>query len=346
MFACLYGRPFAPFLETPMRDLCAAGAAAGVAIHPIAIEAALKTPALCAHVHRLYVLPFDPPAGDTEVGGLLRELCPRAEIVPAVAAQELCWDRLATQERLLDRGVPVPETLAGTDPSALYEFVRAHRFVILKDRIGCGGHGHLVVWIEDDQLIGDCGSHLYRISPTSGGRRHLDGDRLTYPAPFYAQRLVASTSRRGVTPPQVLRAYVVDHHVVFWTERYRDRYARPSDWIISAGRGAKLRFLHGVSDEVQKIALRAIEVVGTRIGAVDIVRTGGAGPYVLGVHVDGRYMVIDRSFKDIPEYRAFFDFDRYVAEALLTEPPEPVPFRPPPERPDVGRRPAGRRVRR
>ncbi|MCK6555189.1 hypothetical protein L6Q96_11525 [Candidatus Binatia bacterium] len=339
MIACLYGRPYAPFVESAMRDLCAAAAAAGESIHPIAVEAAVAAPALCAHVHRLYVLPFDAPAESPDAAGLLRDLCPRAEIVPAVAAQDLCWDRLATQERLLDRGIPVPETLVSTDPSHLHEFVLAHRFAVLKDRYGCGGHGHLVVWIEDGQLVGDGGSHLYRIAPAAGGRRQLDGDLLTYPGPFYAQRLIATLTTRSVTPAQVLRAYVVDHHIVFWTERYRDRYERPSDWIVSASRGAKYRFLQSVSDEAQKVALRAAEVVGTRVGVVDMVRTGSSGPHVLGVGVDGRHMMIDRGFKDVPDYRAFFDFDRYVAEALLTEPPEPVPLRPPKERAGARRGP-------
>jgi len=335
MIACLYGRPYAPFVESTIRDLCAGAAAAGGTIQPIAIETALATPELCADVHRLYVLPFDPPAEDTDVATMLRGLCPRAEIVPGVATQDLCWDKLATQERLFDRGVPVPETFAGTDPAALHDFVRTHRFAILKERFGCAGHGHLVLWLEEGELVGDCGSHLYRVELTTDGQRRLDGTRLTYPAPFYAQRLVATLHTRGVTPAQGLRAYVVDHHIVFWTERYRDRYERPSDWIVNVSLGAKYRFLQNVSDEAQKVALRAAEVVGARVCVVDIVRTGSSGPYVLEVDTDGRYMMIDRSFKEIPDYRDFFDFDRYVAEALLTEPPE-VPYRPPPPPPRHG----------
>jgi len=332
MLACLYGRPYAPFVEATIRDLCAAAVTAGGTIRPVAVEAAVATPDLLADVHRLYVLPFDLPATAPDVATLLHQLCPRAEIVPSLATQDLCWDKLATQERLLDRGVPVPETFVGTDPAQLIDFVRRHRFAILKERHGCAGQGHLIVWVEEDQLVGDGGSHLYRLELATSGRRRLDGERLVYPGPFYAQRLVATLSTRGVTPAQALRAYVVDHHIVFWTERYRERYDRPSDWIVNAALGARYRFLHNRSDEAQKIALRAAEVVGARVCAVDLVRTGGSGPYVLEVDTDGHHMMIDRSFKAIPDYRDFFDFDRYVAEALLSEAPEPVPFRPPPPR--------------
>ena len=34
-------------------------------------------------------------------------------------------------------------------------------------------------------------------------------------------------------------------------------------------------------------------------------------------------MIVDRSFKYIPEYRDFFNLDRYIAEALLVEPEVP-----------------------
>jgi hypothetical protein len=44
-------------------------------------------------------------------------------------------------------------------------------------------------------------------------------------------------------------------------------------------------------------------------------------------------MFIDRSFKDAPEYRDFFDFDRYIARAIVDNPPPTRPVFPPPTRP-------------
>ncbi|MFI5367253.1 MAG: RimK family alpha-L-glutamate ligase [Candidatus Binatia bacterium] len=316
MIACLYGRDFAPFVEPVVRDLRAAAAAAGGEIQPLTIEAALHDPARCADVHRLYVLPFDPPAPPA---GWIRQLFPRAEVATSFAVQDLCWDKVATQERLLDRGVPVPETLVSTEPDHVHEFVRQHGFAILKERYSCAGQGHIVVWFEDEQLVGDCGSHQYTIELVSGGERRLRDDHLTYPAPFYVQRLVADIGR-DVTPGQVLRAYIVDNQIVFWSERYRDQYTRPSDWIVNVSSGAKYRFLFDLSTEITKIALRSAEVIGMRIGVVDIIRTISGGPYVLEVDTDGYHMIIDRQFKHIPEYREFFNLDRYIAEALLVEP--------------------------
>lgn len=316
MIACLYGRDFAPFVEPVVRDLCTAAAAVGGEIQPLTIEAALHDPVRCADVHRLYVLPFDPPAPPAS---WIRQLFPRAEVATSFAVQDLCWDKVATQERLLDRGVPVPETLVSTEPEHAHEFVRQHGFAILKERYSCAGHGHIVVWFEDEQLVGDCGSHRYTIELVSGGERRLRGERLTYPAPFYLQRLVADIGR-GVTPGQLLRAYIVDNQIVFWSERYRDQYTRPSDWIVNVSSGAKYRFLFDLSTEITKIALRSAEVIGMRIGVVDIIRTISGGPYVLEVDTDGYHMIIDRQFKHIPEYRDFFNLDRYIAEALLVEP--------------------------
>jgi hypothetical protein len=316
MIACLYGRDFAPFVEPMVRDLRAAAAAVGGEIQPLTIEAAMSSPARCADVHRLYVLPCDPPA---PLAGLIRQLFPRAELATSVAVQDLCWDKVATQERLLDRGVPVPETLMSAEPNDVHEFVRQHGFAILKERYSCAGQGHVVVWFDDDQLVGDSGSHQYKIELVTEGTRRLRGDHLTYPAPFYVQRLVADIGRT-VTPGQVLRAYIVDNQIVFWSERYRDHYVRPADWIINVSTGAKYRFLFDLSAEITKIALRSAEVIGMRIGVVDLIRTISGGPYVLEVDTDSYHMIIDREFKHIPEYRDFFNLDRYSAEALLVEP--------------------------
>lgn len=328
MIVCLYGRPFAPFVEPVVRDLAAAAAVAGGEIQPLTIEAAIADHERRAAVHRLYILPFDPPrlAQWPEAPmALVRALFPRVDVATSFAVQELCWDKVATQERLLDRGLAVPETLMSSEPAEVHAFVRKHGFAIVKERFSCGGQGHIVVWFDGDQLVGDSGSHQYRIELVADGDRHLDGDRFIYPAPFYVQRLVADVGPRGITPGQILRAYIVDNQVVFWSERYRDRYLRPSDWLINVSRGAKYRFVLNVSEEVKKVALRSAEVIGMRIGVVDLIRTGSQGPYVLEVDTDSYHMMIDRQFKEIPEYREFFDLDRYIAEALLVEPEIPKP---------------------
>lgn len=328
MIVCLYGRVFAPFVEPVVRDLSAAAAAAGGEIQPLTIEAAIADSARRAAVHRLYVLPFDVPQSatwPTAPAALARALFPRVDVATSFAVQDLCWDKVATQERLLDRGVPVPETLMSDEPAEVCEFVRKHGFAIMKERFSCAGQGHVVVWFEGDQLVGDSGSHQYRIDLVAAGERRLFGDRFVYPAPFYVQRLVADVGPRGITPGQILRAYIVDNQVVFWSERYRDRYVRPSDWLINIGRGAKYRFVLSVSEEVRKVAVRTAEVIGMRIGVVDLVRTGSQGSYVLEADTDSYHMLIDRQFKEIPEYREFFDLDRYIAEALLVEPEIPQP---------------------
>ena len=85
--------------------------------------------------------------------------------------------------------------------------------------------------------------------------------------------------------------------------------------------------MHDTSEETKKVALRTAEVIGFRIGVVDLIRTGRADSYVLGVDTDSYHMIIDRQFKYIPEYRDFFNLDRYIAEALLVEPVAPPPRR-------------------
>jgi len=327
MIAVLYGRTCAPFVENTVHDICAAAVEHGGdgAVRPLSIEAAIADPLLRGSVRRLYMLPFDPPASarvpprSDAVAEFVRRLFPRVDVVNGFTVQDLCWDKVSTQQRLLHRGVPVPDTLITPEPGDIFEFVRQHRFAILKDRFGCGGQGHLVLWIEDGRVVGDTGSHQVTLEPVASGTRRLLGDRLVYPGPFYLQRMVIDNVAGDLVPGQVLRAYVVDGQIVLWTERYRDQYRRPSDWIINVARGARYRFVLNVSEEAKKLALRATEVVGARIAAVDILRSV-SGLRVLEVDCDGYHMMIDRQFKHVPEYREFFNIDRYIAEALLAEP--------------------------
>jgi len=324
MIACVYGRAFAPFVESVAHDLCAAAASVGGEMGSLTLEATMADPRRGADVHRLYVLPFDPPA-TMSAAAVIRKLFPKAEVVTSFALQDLSWDKITTQELLLERGVPVPDTLITSEATDVHRFVQEHGFVMLKERYGCGGQGHVVLWFEDEELVGDSGNHRYKMQLVAHGHRRLDGERLTYPAPFYVQRLVADIGPRGVSPGQVLRAYIIDNQIAFWTERYRDRYSRPADWIINIGLGARYRFLHDTSEETKKVALRTAEVIGFRIGVVDLIRTASGGPYVLEVDTDSYHMIIDRQFKHIPEYRDFFNLDRYIAEALLIEPAAPQP---------------------
>ena len=150
-----------------------------------------------------------------------------------------------------------------------------------------------------------------------GGSPHAEHGILHYPGPFFLQRLIAGVGRGGViSPPQLLRAYVVDGQILFWAEHYRERTQRPSDFIVSAALGARYRFLRDVSEESRKVALRASEVLGVRIGAVDLVRGGNEGPRVLGVCTDGPHRLIDRQFKQLPEFRDIYDLDARIAEAI------------------------------
>jgi glutathione synthase/RimK-type ligase-like ATP-grasp enzyme len=178
----------------------------------------------------------------------------------------------------------------------------------------------VVLCDSDEVLVGEAHGRRFvvELCAEAAARRRLEHGVLTCPPPYYAQRLVGTAGPRGTfVPGQVLRAYVVDGRIAFWTERFRDRYQRPSDWIVNACLGAKYRFVLETSEETRKVALRAAECLGIRIGAVDLVRTASTGPFVLEADTDGYHMYIDRTFKQVPDYREAFDFDRMIAEALL-----------------------------
>lgn len=351
MIVCLYGKTAEPFVAPALADLQGAAAARGGEIAALAIETAVRAEQAWQSVERLYVLPFDvplhlPDSLPLTATPLIQALFPRAELVNAPAAHELCWDKLVMARRLLERGVPMPESLITNDPEEARDFVRRHAHAILKETRSCGGHGHVVVFADDTGTIaGEIPGRRYAIDfEASGVGRTLAHGVLTCPPPFYLQRLVTGVGRAGVlSPAQILRAYIVDGQVVFWAERYRERVRRPADFIINATFGAKYRFLRNVSDAAQTVARRAAEVLGVRVGVVDLIRAGDDGPYVLEVDTDGYHMMIDRSFKLLPAYRDLYDLDRYVADLLLAPavaPPRVARMRQ--ERPPPRRRPRTR----
>ncbi len=325
MIVCFYGDECAPFVESLVRDLAAAAHDHGTEIEPVTLADAIREPWRWRTAERVYVLPFTipvalpdrfPRAGPE----LVHALFPRAEIVNSCSVHEACFDKLATARRLLARGVPMPDTLITPAPAEARDFVAQHSHAILKEPRSCGGEGHLVVSADENgRLVSETRGRRYLLELAAEGEaRRLHDGVMTWPAPFYLQRLVAAVGRKGIlAPAQVLRAYLVDGQIRFWTERYRERYQRPADFVVNIALGAKYRFLQTVSDENAKVALRAAEVMDVRIGVVDLIRTGSEGPYVLELDTDGEHMIIDRQFKLLPEFRSVFDFDRSIAEVLI-----------------------------
>lgn len=324
LFVCLFGQGCAPIVEPVAQDLARAARSSGQEIVLLTAEKLMAEPERWTGITRTYVLPLDlpdrfGPEAPTAWESFSRRFLPRVEIVNSVAVHERTWDKSAMVERLLSRGVPLPETAITDDPEQARAFVRTHEQAVLKDPLSCGGVGDFVVFgAEDGTLAAEARGRrcVLELEPP-GGRPRLEHGILRYPGPFFLQRLIAGVGRRGVmSPAQLLRAYVVDGQILFWAERYRERTQRPSDFIVSATLGARYRFLRDVSEESRKVALRAAEVLGVRIGAVDLVRSGNEGPCVLGVCTDGPHVMIDRQFKQLPEFRDVYDLDARIAEAI------------------------------
>jgi len=321
MIACVFGSGSAAFVEPTVQELARRASVHGVKLVGVNIE---RMSTAMDEVALVYVLPFETsaigaPESPADTADLLAAAFPRSQIVNAVVAHELCTDRVALSERLLERGVAVPESLVTDSPEEAREFVRRCQHAVLRDvRAGRRGGGLVAVCDGTHTIAGEARGRRYALELRDDATAyHLAHGVLEYPAPFFLQRLITRVGRHGVlAPAPVQRAYVVDERVVFWTEAYRERAKRPSDFLVSPEEGAQRRFIQVVSDEADKLVRRVAKVVGSPVAAVDIVRSD-TGYVVLDVVTDGRYMMIDRSFKSLPEHRDAFDLDRYVAATLV-----------------------------
>jgi hypothetical protein len=263
-------------------------------------------------------LPASLPAAPSE---LLRSLFPRAAILNSLSVHDLCTDKVATTQRLLEKGLAIPETLVTNSPKEAVEFIRSHTNAILK-QTRAASSGHLVVLCDaSGTVVGEARGRRYVVELEEAGlERRLEHGVLTCPPPFFLQRLVTNTRRDGVlAPAQVLRAYLTDGTLQFWTELHRARVQRPSDFLLSPHSGATLRFLQVVSHAAEQAAKRAADALGLRFGAVDLIRSDHEGSYVLGAVTDGPNGMVDRHFKALPEFRAPFDFDRHLGDAIAAE---------------------------
>jgi len=325
MIACVYGTGSAAFVEPTVRSMATAAAARGTKVVGVNLEKLLASPsAVMSDVLWLYILPVDLPAsaGD-ELLAVLKSAFPKAQIVNALPAHTLCCNRVLLSERLLDRGVPVPETLLTDSPDEARKFVKQHGHAMLREIQAKGsGSGLLLFCDRDGTVAGEARGRRYVVElddAGGAGGRELSHGVLTVPPPFFVQRMITRVRRHGVlAPAPVLRAFVIDDHIPFWIESYREKVERPSDFILTADSGALRRFVQVVSDEADKLARRVAEVMGFRIGAVDLIRSD-SGFVVLDVITDGPARMIDRSFKDLPEFRAAFDLDRYTIESLMED---------------------------
>lgn len=322
MIACAFGSGAAAFVEPTVRDLARFTQSRGVDLVGVNIE---RLTAPRSDVALVYVLPFEtaptsvPISSATETATALAAAFPNARIANPIVAHELCTDRVALSERLLERGIPVPESVVTDASEEAREFVRRCQHTVLRDvRAGRRGGGLVVVDDGTDTLAGEARGRRYALELRDDSTDyHLAHGVLECPPPFFLQRLITRVERHGVlAPAPVQRAYVVDERVVFWTEAYRQRAKRPSDFLVSPEDGARRRFIQVVSNEADKLVRRVAKVVGAPIAAVDIVRSD-TGYVVLDVVTDGRYMMIDRSFKTLPEHREAFDLDRHIAATLV-----------------------------
>lgn len=314
MIACVFDSGSAAFVEPAVQDIARFAKTRGVDLIGVCID---RMAAPHSNVSQVYVLPFD-AADAVQSRAMLAQAFPSGQAANSLAAHELATDRIALGERLLERGVAIPEALVTDDPEEARAFIARCGHAVLRDvRSGRRG-GSLVVVCGDDRVVaGESRGRRYVVELSAAvDRIQLQHGVLTYPPPYFAQRLITRVGRQGVLmPAPVQRAFVVDEDIPFWIEAYRDRARRPSDFLVDPAAGASRRFVQVVSDEAEKLVRRVSKVVGFAFGAVDIVRSD-SGYVILDVVTDGRHGMIDRSFKALPEHRDAFDLDRHIALAL------------------------------
>ncbi len=322
MIACVYEDGASVFVEPVITGLSEVARRRRVDLAGVCLDHVLEREGVSfPGISTVYVLPCESlleRTGDDLVT-VLGEVFPKAVTANGLTAHRLCNSRVDLDERLIERGIPVPETLLTSSAEEARDFVKKYEHAILREprTLGAGG-GTVVFCDEAGTLVGETRGRRYVMELADGGiGRRLEHGVMSYPPPFLLQRLITRVGRRGVlSPAPVLRGFVVDDHVPFWVESYQDRVRRPSDFLLVPGMGANRRFIQVVSDEADKLVRRVAKVVGSDVAAVDLIRSD-SGYVVLDVVTDGPSMIIDRSFKRLPDFRDAFDLDLHIGELLV-----------------------------
>lgn len=162
-------------------------------------------------------------------------------------------NKFAASVALSRAGVPHPETLVTTSLSAAEEFVARHRQAVYKPLFGFKGRGLLLLTSEDPSPLED-------LMEKSGV--------------VYLQEFLESTG----PAPRDIRVFVVGGQVAGAIYRV----APPGSWISNLAQGGVPERCP-LTREMEAIAFRAHEAMGTAYSGVDLLETS-AGLMVLEVN--------------------------------------------------------------
>lgn len=170
------------------------------------------------------------------------------EGVPTVSSHRtvaICGDKLLTSVALREAGLPIPRTVFAFDQEAALRAIEGMGYpVVLKP--GHGSWGRLLAKVKDR----DTAEALLEHKSTLGGHLH---------SVFYIQEYVEK-------PGRDIRSLVVGDEVVYAV------YRRSDHWITNTARGGET-LPCPLTPEIADLSLRAAQVVGGGIVAVDLLET-------------------------------------------------------------------------
>ncbi len=256
------------------------------------------------------------PLGNLPLDGVLVNFLNRPEIVNDIWWQGVFQQKPRTDAILANHKIAAPAFCQCRSRDDWERFTKAYHTVILKAPDRCGGAGHFI--IQGDRAYAPGGrSYRFCFHPVNHWGAELapviDGETLHISTRSYLQEFLFSDR------PEVWRAYVVGGKAMFFSVRCRSSIDDLGDLIINACRGATYGLVK-VSDAAVFMPFidSILSVMKIEVGTIDFLVYQGR-PHALEIDCDGIFTFVDRDFYHCSSYHpTFFDFDRQIADWLLT----------------------------
>lgn len=241
----------------------------------------------------------------------LKPIETQRRIINSTRSQEIAIDKIATSQRLIEAGLPTPETVISPSPQPVVEMLDRYGIVLSKATRLCGGFGHRILRRQGEQITTMVRQRTYRV--TFGQRNRILDRTIELAPPYYAQRFIGTEAQ---TNDRVYRIYVVGERAVMGTMRVKAGVDTAEKSIINIAQGAAYQFLQPLDKAMASLALRVANLIGFEVGVVDFLRDISGQPLIIEADCDGCYLCICREFQKAPGYNESHNFNAYIAKRL------------------------------
>jgi len=239
-------------------------------------------------------------------------LSKRVRLINSYDSAKKARSKIKTTNILAASNIPQPDYVLAKDYESVNRFARSKELSIMKFPYGCAGNSHAILEPCMKGLVGHTSNGKFDVI---NHHDHITIGKYYFLPPYLVQEFISSEGTH--TNDNVFRAYVVGREARFGTIRKKDCVKDIGDSLINIALGARYEFIPELDKEISSLAIRTADAVGFDIGVVDLLKDKDGNYYVIECDCDGRFLMIDRKFMQLPDYSDKCNFNKMIGQRLV-----------------------------